>query len=101
MSACHSSRAGLVVIVVFTNQNAPTGIHCLKAAVMFQRGHFRESFVHNSSSNLEVAMLRFLAFVLLFAVPVFASDVIELNDENFESEMKDKDMALVEFFAPW
>lgn len=38
--------------------------------------------------------------VLLFAA-VFGSDVIELGDSNFKDGVADKDIMLVEFFAPW
>jgi len=41
--------------------------------------------------------------LLLFAVIgcAFASDVLELGDDNFKSSVQDKDIILVEFFAPW
>jgi thiol-disulfide isomerase/thioredoxin len=32
---------------------------------------------------------------------VLASDVLDLNQETFMSEVYDEDLALVEFFAPW
>lgn len=46
-------------------------------------------------------MLLFLSLVVFAAPPVFSSDVIEAGDSNFESELKGRDIALVEFFAPW
>ncbi|XP_051896260.1 protein disulfide-isomerase A3 [Pristis pectinata] len=42
--------------------------------------------------------------LLLFACSVgaaLASDVIELTDDDFEDQIDDHDLALVEFFAPW
>ena len=39
-------------------------------------------------------------FVSLVAL-VFASDVIELSDSTFESVIEEKEIILVEFFAPW
>lgn len=37
----------------------------------------------------------------LFASAVFCSDVIELGDSNFSDGVKDEEIMLVEFFAPW
>ena len=31
----------------------------------------------------------------------FASRVLELNDDNFKSQLEDMDLALVKFYAPW
>ncbi|XP_067934993.1 protein disulfide-isomerase A3-like [Watersipora subatra] len=44
--------------------------------------------------------MRFLIALSLFAV-AFASDVLELSDSDFASQLADKEIALVEFFAPW
>jgi len=41
----------------------------------------------------------FLALILVRLA--FASDVIELNAENFDSIVPEKDLILVEFYAPW
>lgn len=32
---------------------------------------------------------------------VLADNVIELNQDNFEDKVMDKDLMLVEFYAPW
>ena len=45
-------------------------------------------------------LLCYGSFVFFLAV-ASASDVLEYTDSNFESEIKDKEIALVEFFAPW
>eukprot|EP00049_Salpingoeca_infusionum_P007732 m.125544 g.125544 ORF g.125544 m.125544 type:complete len:477 (+) comp13804_c0_seq1:67-1497(+) len=42
-----------------------------------------------------------LATVALVAVNVSASDVVTLTESNFDSFLKDKPLALVEFYAPW
>ena len=39
--------------------------------------------------------------VSLFASAVICSDVIELGDDNFASGTEEKEIMLVEFFAPW
>jgi thiol-disulfide isomerase/thioredoxin len=35
------------------------------------------------------------------ASAALASDVLTLTESNFESSLSDKDIALVEFYAPW
>ncbi|XP_065060543.1 protein disulfide-isomerase A3-like [Rhopilema esculentum] len=45
-------------------------------------------------------LLCYGSFVFFLAV-ASASDVLEYTDSNFDSEIKDKEIALVEFFAPW
>ena len=42
----------------------------------------------------------FIALVAL-ASACAASDVLTLTESNFESSLADKDIALVEFYAPW
>lgn len=49
----------------------------------------------------KVTMAVFGVLVLLFVTVVSSSDVIELTDSNFESQISGMDLALVEFFAPW
>lgn len=44
--------------------------------------------------------LSFLAISFLLGVAV-ASDVIDLDKDNFESGLAGKELVLVEFFAPW
>lgn len=39
--------------------------------------------------------------VLASAVSASASDVVDLTDKNFDSEVMSEQLALVEFFAPW
>ncbi|KAJ1180173.1 hypothetical protein NDU88_005397 [Pleurodeles waltl] len=41
------------------------------------------------------------AFVLLCLGFASASDVLELTDDNFESETKQRSLVLLEFYAPW
>lgn len=38
---------------------------------------------------------------ILLSATVFASDVIELSDKDFDAKIKDEDIMLIEFFAPW
>lgn len=42
-------------------------------------------------------------FLLLLSLVVvaFASDVMDLSDSDFASSIANKDIVLVEFFAPW
>lgn len=45
-----------------------------------------------------------LLLALLLAVaawPARASDVLELSDDDFDSSLADRNVALVEFYAPW
>lgn len=44
--------------------------------------------------------MKFIA-LLLFLGAAYCSDVIELTDSNFKEKTKDKDILLIEFFAPW
>lgn len=45
-------------------------------------------------------MLKYL-FVAALAGAAWASDVLDLTDDDFESKIGDHDLMLVEFFAPW
>ena len=45
-------------------------------------------------------MLKAACLLVAIAV-VCASDVLELGDSNFASELADVDLALVMFYAPW
>jgi len=40
-------------------------------------------------------------FAFLLISSAFGSDVLELTDSNFQDGVKDKEIILVEFFAPW
>lgn len=42
-----------------------------------------------------------LFLLALIAAAVAASDVLDLTESNFDSSLKNVDLALVEFFAPW
>ncbi|KAJ8340306.1 hypothetical protein SKAU_G00349390 [Synaphobranchus kaupii] len=42
-----------------------------------------------------------LLFLAVLAKAAWASDVIELTDDDFDSKIGDHEMILVEFFAPW
>lgn len=46
-------------------------------------------------------MYLYSALIFAFVGCTFASDVIELKDSDFESQVNNKDIMLVEFFAPW
>ncbi|XP_055517037.1 protein disulfide-isomerase A3 [Leucoraja erinacea] len=46
-------------------------------------------------------MIRLLLLVCSIAGAALASDVVELTDDDFEDQIDDHDLALVEFFAPW
>jgi len=46
-------------------------------------------------------MLAKVGFLLAFIGCAFASDVMDLSDSDFESKVKDQDIMLIEFFAPW
>ena len=45
-------------------------------------------------------MWRFTVALLALAALAFASDVLELTDNDFANRIIEHDMALVEFFAP-
>ena len=45
-------------------------------------------------------MKNFIVLALLFGLAV-ASDVIDLSDSDFASEISKHDVMLIEFFAPW
>jgi len=45
--------------------------------------------------------MRCITVVLLFIGTTIGSDVIDLGDSNFKDGVADKDIMLVEFFAPW
>lgn len=40
-------------------------------------------------------------FLLSLAATAYTSDVLDLGDSDFDSNINDKDIVLVEFFAPW
>lgn len=44
---------------------------------------------------------RSTVIIALLVGVALASDVLELTDVNFKNEVEDKDIILVEFFAPW
>ena len=47
-------------------------------------------------------MTRFVLLALVASLGVvFADDVLELEEANFDSELEDLDTALVMFYAPW
>ncbi|XP_048338014.1 protein disulfide-isomerase A3 [Sphaerodactylus townsendi] len=48
-----------------------------------------------------VALLVLLVLAALGPRPGGASDVLELSDDDFESGLADRNLALVEFYAPW
>ena len=55
-----------------------------------------------AAKNIEVAtMIKFFPLILLFVGSALCSDVIELTDSNFDNTIKDKDILLIEFYAPW
>ena len=45
--------------------------------------------------------MKALLFAAIFLPAVFASDVLDFTDANFDTEIKKHDFILVEFFAPW
>jgi hypothetical protein len=45
--------------------------------------------------------MKFLVVLLALTAAAFASDVVDLTTDNFDSTLKNSDLALVEFFAPW
>jgi len=45
--------------------------------------------------------MKFLVVLLALTAAAFASDVLDLTTDNFDSTLKNSDLALVEFFAPW
>lgn len=49
---------------------------------------------------MEVLVLAAL-LLLLVPRPGRASDVLELGDDDFDSGLADRNLALVEFYAPW
>lgn len=48
-----------------------------------------------------MTMKSILVVVALFAYIVSASDVLDLTESNFDTEVRRHDMVLVEFYAPW
>ena len=46
-------------------------------------------------------MIKYILLPLLLVNIALASDVLEFHDSDFETKIKDHDVALVEFFAPW
>ena len=46
-------------------------------------------------------MMELSRFLLLMATVAMVSAVTELSDENFFNYAKDKDVLLVDFYAPW
>ena len=46
-------------------------------------------------------IVKLLLLSLCLVQTLAASDVIELKDANFESEVRRHEVALVEFYAPW
>jgi len=48
-----------------------------------------------------MAMKSIFVVLALFAYIVSASDVLDLTESNFETEVQRHDMVLVEFYAPW
>nr|UMA83671.1 venom-related protein disulfide isomerase [Conus judaeus]DAZ87009.1 TPA_inf: venom-related protein PDI [Conus judaeus] len=58
--------------------------------------YFRPS-AFTSPATMRRALILFSCIVLA----VQASDVLEFTDSNFESKIKELDVALVEFYAPW
>jgi len=45
--------------------------------------------------------MKYLGLVTLFIGAALCSDVLDLTDSNFKSEVDDKDIILLEFYAPW
>jgi len=45
--------------------------------------------------------MKVVALLLTIVGVAIASDVLDLGDDNFQSSVADKDIILVEFFAPW
>jgi protein disulfide isomerase family A protein 3 len=45
--------------------------------------------------------MKSLAILFMFVGATLCSDVLELTDSNFNNQVKDKEILLVEFFAPW
>ena len=45
--------------------------------------------------------MKVLACLLAVCALAAASDVLDLTSANFDSSLKNIDLALVEFFAPW
>jgi len=46
-------------------------------------------------------MFKYILVTLVFSSLAFAGDVIELTDSTFETKIRDYDIALVKFYAPW
>lgn len=46
-------------------------------------------------------MKLFVSLILSLVSSVLCSDVLELHDSDFDSQVSEHDVALVEFFAPW
>lgn len=52
-------------------------------------------------SGLTVFLQPVLVFLTLIYGHLAAAQVFELNLQNFDQFTKDKDVMLIEFFAPW
>ena len=50
---------------------------------------------------MQFAVMIVAKLIILFIGSAFASDVLDLGDDNFKAAVADKEMMLVEFFAPW
>ena len=56
----------------------------------------------NKSRNSVENPTNMYSIILLSVLSTaFASRVLELNDDNFKSQLEDMDLALVKFYAPW
>lgn len=49
-----------------------------------------------------MTMVRYLVALSLFVLSVYAgSDVFDWTDKTFDDAVKEHDIVLIEFFAPW
>lgn len=46
-------------------------------------------------------MVKFISAISALAATAYAASVVDLTADNFDASIKDKDLALVKFFAPW